>query len=145
MKSGVVTLRHAGIVVTDLDRSLDFYEGLLGLKIKKQAVESGSYADKILGLKNVNVITVKMEAGEGGIIELLQFKSHPRLKKKRDACVIGVTHVAFTVKNLDKEYKRLVAAGIFFNSSPQLSPDGYAKVVFCKDPDGTLIELVEVL
>ncbi|MBI3088771.1 MAG: VOC family protein, partial [Candidatus Colwellbacteria bacterium] len=58
---------------------------------------------------------------------------------------IGCTHVAFTVANLDKEYKRLTEAGIVFNSPPQLPPDGYAKVAFCKDPDGTLIELVEVL
>ena len=34
---------------------------------------------------------------------------------------------------------------IQFNSSPQISPDGYAKVVFCRAPEGTMIELVEVL
>ena len=42
-------------------------------------------------------------------------------------------------------YNRLVEAGVYFNSPPQLSPDGFAKVTFCKDPDGSLIELVEEL
>ena len=34
---------------------------------------------------------------------------------------------------------------IKFNAPPQKSPDGLVKVTFCKDPDGTPIELVEML
>ena len=57
----------------------------------------------------------------------------------------GITHVAFTVDNLDQTYGSLVSDGVKFMAPPQLSPDGAAKVTFCRDPEGNLLELVEVL
>lgn len=137
--------RHVGIVVSDLNAALYFYRDLLGLKIVKESDESGNFIETIQGIKGVNVKTIKMECEDGNLIELLYFKSHLKKAKERPFPEIGASHVAFTVKNLEKEYERLKGFGIFFNSSPQISPDGYAKVTFCKDPDGTLIELVEVL
>ena len=58
---------------------------------------------------------------------------------------IGCSHIALTVPNLDNLYDKLLEQDVVFNSPPQYSPDGYAKVTFCKDPDGSLVELVEVL
>lgn len=139
-------VRHAGITVTDREKALHFYQDLLGLKITKDSQEAGDYIDNMSALKEARVNTIKMAADDGNLIELLVYASHPRQSDpSREICTIGCTHVAFTVENLDKEYKRLTEAGIVFNSPPQLPPDGYAKVAFCKDPDGTLIELVEVL
>ena len=140
------SVRHAGIVITNREKSLRFYRGLLGLKIVKETNESGDYLDDMSALKKVRVNTIKMAADDGSLIELLCFASHSRkADPTREICSIGPSHVAFTVENLDKEYRRLTKAGVVFNASPQFSPDGYAKVTFCKDPDGTLIELVEVL
>mgnify|MGYP000114723570 CR=1 FL=1 len=42
-------------------------------------------------------------------------------------------------------YQKLTESGVKFNAPPQLSPDGYAKVTFCLDPDNTPVELVQVL
>lgn len=139
-------IRHTGIVVTDLEESLCFFRDLLGFKIVKQMEESGGFIDKITGLEDAKVTTVKMAADDGNLIELLYYHSHPRkLNNNNEICRIGVTHIAFSVDNLDAEYKRLLEAGVEFNSPPQLSPDGYAKVAFCKGPDEVFIELVEVL
>ncbi len=135
-----------GIVVSDIDRSLEFYVGLLGLKIKKDMIEQGAFINAILALKVVRVRTVKMEADDGNLVELLWYGSHPRARThKNEICEIGASHVSFTVENLDEEYKRLSEKGIIFSSPPQYSPDGFAKVTFCQDPDGTFIELVEQL
>ena len=139
-------IRHMGIVVSDMEKALYFYRDLLGLKIVKDMNEKGQYIDKILNLHDVAVRTVKIAADDGNLIELLFFESHPAAKHKvKEMHGIGCSHVAFTVENLDADYERLRNGGIVFNSSPQYSPDDYAKVAFCKDPDGTLIELVEVL
>ncbi len=138
--------RHAGITVTDRERALHFYRDLLGLKIVTDSQDSGDYIDNMLALKGVKVNTIKMAADDGNLIELLVYASHPRQPDtSREICAIGCTHIAFTVKNLDKEYERLTEAGVIFNAPPQFPPDGYAKVAFCKDPDGAFIELVEVL
>jgi catechol 2,3-dioxygenase-like lactoylglutathione lyase family enzyme len=140
------SIRHAGIVITDRKKALRFYRDLLGLKIFKDANESGEFIDEILGLTNVKVNTIKMSADDGGLIELLCYSSHPqKTDSKRKIYSIGASHVAFTVDNLDKTFKKLKKAGINFISLPKISPDGNAKVVFCEDPDGTPIELVEII
>ncbi|MDO9580890.1 MAG: VOC family protein [Bacteroidales bacterium] len=138
-------IRHTGIVVVDLEASLHFYRDLLGFHIAKQMEEAGDYIDNISSLRNVKVTTVKMTSPSGQMIELLKYQSHPAEQKNRQICEIGISHIAFTVDDLDIEYERLKDKGIQFNSPPQLSPDGYAKVTFCRAPEGTLIELVEVL
>jgi catechol 2,3-dioxygenase-like lactoylglutathione lyase family enzyme len=142
----VVSLRHAGIVVTDLNKALHFYRDLLGLRIIRSMEEAGAYLDNMLGLDNVRVTTVKLAAVEGPtLVELLKFGSHVDTVGSRTAYTPGPTHIAFTVEDLDVVYARLTQNGVPFNAPPQLSPDGYAKVTFCHDPDGTLVELVQVL
>ena len=139
-------IRHIGIVVRDLEKMLHFYGDLLGLKVVKDQDELGNYIDIIVGLKNTMIRTVKMEADDGSLIELLYFQSHPQVDfNEKKLCNLGISHIAFTVKNLDLEYQRLLKAGVEFISSPQKSTDGFAKVVFCKDLESNFIELVEEL
>ncbi len=144
----MIELRHTGIVVSNMERALYFYRDLLGLKVVRVMEESGKYIDELLGLKDVKVTTVKLSADEGGsLLELLQFKSHPipRFSGERAIYGLGPSHVAFTVSDLKSVYDRLSKAGTVFTSSPVLSPDGLARVVFCEDPDGTPLEIVEQL
>ena len=58
---------------------------------------------------------------------------------------IGIAHIAFTVDDVNAAYDRLKNEGVSFISAPKVSPDGYAKVAFCRAPEGTFVELVEVL
>lgn len=142
----ILNVRHTGIVVGDLEAALHFYGELLGFKVSKRMDECGAYIDNMLGLKGVQVTTVKMAAPDGNLIEILYYRSHPRkARDKREMCEIGVSHVALTVGDLEREYRRLNDAGVQFYAPPQLSPDGYAKVTFCRDPDGNPVELVQVL
>jgi len=138
-------IRHTGVVVADLETSLHFYQDLLGFQIAKEMEEAGAYIDTVLSLHNVKVTTVKLISPSGQMVELLKYHSHPATQTIREICEIGISHIACTVDNLDIEYKKLKDEGISFNSPPQVSPDGYAKVAFCRAPEGTFIELVEVL
>ena len=141
-------VRHIGITVTNMERSLVFYRDLLGLTIERNMNESGQYINNMLSMKDVSVNTVKMSASDKGptLIELLEFKSHPQKSKNNfDVSKIGTSHVALTVNDLDQMYSKLTAVGVKFNAPPQYSPDGYAKVTFCHDPDNIPIELVQVL
>ncbi|HEY41126.1 MAG TPA: glyoxalase [Dehalococcoidia bacterium] len=146
-KKKVLTgIRHTGIVVTDMVKALTFYRDLLGLKVVKDFSEEGDYIDSISGLTGVRVRMVKLTTDDGSMIELLQYLSHPsEAPDNQQLCDIGCSHVAFAVDNIEKEYARLLKSGVSFNCSPYISPDGYAKVTFCADPDGARIELVEVL
>ena len=48
----IKNIRHTGIVVKNLNKSLNFYKNLLGFKIKKRMIESGK-ADKLSRLKKL--------------------------------------------------------------------------------------------
>ena len=138
-------VRHIGIVVNNIENSLKFYRDLLGLKVIKDMDEQGVYIDNMLSLDDVQVKTVKLSADTGNtLIELLDFKSHND-NEVRNFYTIGASHIALTVDNLEDLYKHLSANNIKFNAPPQKSPDGIVKVTFCNDPDGTPIELVEII
>ena len=138
-------VRHIGIVVTDMEKSLKFYRDLLGLKIKSLVDEEGQFLDNILAHENVKNRVAKLYAKNGNaLVELIDSKSYGN-KKDRDFFTIGASHFALTVDDLDETYDYLIKNGVKFTASPQLTPDGFAKVTFCEDPDGTPIELVEVI
>jgi len=142
----MIEVRHIGIVVTNIENSLKFYRDLLGLKIERSMNESGTYIDNMLGFKNVQVKTVKMSAPNGNtLVELLEFNAPVGNNAIRNVHDVGASHVAFTVSDIDETYQKLKQSGVKFNAPPQLSPDGYAKVTFCFDPDKTPIEIVQVL
>lgn len=140
-------VRHFGIVVSDIEKSLHFYQNLLGLKIKLDMLEEGEFIDTILGLQNVQVKTVKMESENGDtLVELLEYRSHKGKKRENYQIFdLGASHIAFTVEDVDAAYERLKGSGVSFNCPPQISSDGKAKVTFCFDPDGVPVELVEEL
>tara|TARA_R110001583_G_scaffold48541_2_gene152084 strand:- start:13988 stop:14413 length:426 start_codon:yes stop_codon:yes gene_type:complete len=135
-------IRHSGIVVSDIDKARRFYEKFFNFSVAREMNESGSFIDKILGYENITVRTVKMYTGSS-MLELLEFKNPEAKAKNREISDYGCTHIAITVQDLNKLYKDLKEDGIRFISEPQTSPDGNAKVCFCRDHDGTYLELVE--
>ena len=142
----IKALRHVGLVVNDLNSSLNFWCEILGFKIVKRLEEKGKALDTMLGLKNVNVTTVKLAAPDGGILELLRFNSHPSsCNWSGNQYSTGLTHIALTVQDIEDAYKRLKQAGVTFPAKPQLSADGKVKAIYAKGPEGIFIELVEDL
>ena len=139
-------IRHTGIVVTDLERSLEFYRDLLGLTPVVDFVEKGDFIDTVSETEGVDLRMVKLTAEDGGMIELLHYRSHPQARHQNNKLYeIGPTHVAFTVEDVDKTYQQWSAKGVKCNNAPIESPDGKAKLFFCQDPDGTFLEIVQML
>jgi len=146
----MIKLRHVGITVSDAEVSIKFYKKL-GFEVFRDMDESGEYIDKFsgLGTDGVDVRTIKMKGTDNSLIELLDYR-YPLWHKStgtetRPINKVGCSHFAVTVDNLDERYTTMLEEGIKFNSEPQLSPDGMAKIAFCRDPDGILIEMVEIV
>ncbi len=138
--------RHTGVVVDDLDKSIRFYRDLLGFKVEKRQFEGVEYIRTLLGNRRIDTLeTVKLSAGNGVILELLKF--NPSAESDLDTTLFstGLTHLAFTVECIDDVYRKMMKQGVEFISEPEVSPDGYAKLVFCKAPDGVYLEMVEIL
>ena len=140
----IVGMRHVGLVVADLDNSIKFWCETMGFSVSRQIEESGPHIDAMMGLENVRVITSKLTAPDGSLLELLCFKSHPdRDKWDGTPYSTGLTHIALTVDDLDETVSRLKKVGVSFPAMPQRSPDGRVKVIYATGPEGVLLELVE--
>jgi catechol 2,3-dioxygenase-like lactoylglutathione lyase family enzyme len=146
----MISLRHIGITVVDMEKMQNFYCNLLGCKVLKTMEESGEVIDNFSGLEGIEVTTTKMELPEGGVVELLKYHSPKgnnvalqNIYKK--IIQIGISHFALSVKDLDSLYENLIKERISFFYEVQTSPDGNVKIAFCRDPEGNILELVEEL
>lgn len=147
--SRVKAIRHFGLVVRDLEKSLAFYEQFLNLRVVSSSREDGDFLDTILAGRNIRLTTVKLAAPTGeALLELLDFQSadpsvKPGAEQRVEYFSPGPTHVAFTVQNVDELHAAIIEAGCLCLSRPQYSPDGKARVFFARDPEGNLLELVQ--
>ena len=140
-------LRHAGIVVRNMQRSIDFYCKVFGFAICVDQVEQGRHIDAFLGLECVEVRTVKMSLGDQGpMLELLDFHSHNGIDEaEKKIYSHGISHIAITVEDIGLVCNRLAKDGLPITSEPIKSPDNKVLLTFAKDPDGNFLEIVEEL
>lgn len=143
----ITTVRHTGIVVTNLEKSLAFYRDALGFgKVVRDVEVNGAFFDTLTDLSDVRIHIAMLETDDGSRLELLQYLSHPGSSlTKNESCTVGCSHVALEVDDIEQTYQQLLEKGIRFHAPPQLDPHGSSKVAYCRDPDGAIVELVEVI
>jgi len=139
-------IHHAAISTTDLQRAIAFYRDLLGFKVIHEFSwpKGSENADTILGLEDTSAKAAMLATGNA-MIELFQFESPvPKSSDpERPVCDHGITHICLYIEDIDAEYNRLKNAGMSFHCPPQ--KDGGMNVTYGRDPDGNVIELMEVL
>ena len=144
----VNVLDHVSVTVSDMDRSLDFYCGLLGLKEVERHRLEGEGISKMAGKENVVMDVVRIVAPETESIEIdLQQYLEPEGKVSNGKLGdVGHSHICFGVPNMAEAYETLCNKGVRFVSEPVSFDLGWAivHVVFFEDPDGYVLELMQV-
>jgi len=143
-----VKIDHVNIVVSDLERSIAFYQDVLGLQRGFEAVLEGVWIETVTGLPGAAAECVFMEAPDQSVrLELLHY-----LKPDGEAVPAntlphtpGIRHLAFQVPDLDGLVARLEALGVALVSPPVQVPFvvasmGRKRLCYFHDPDGTLLE-----
>lgn len=139
---------HAGVTVQSMEKSLDFYCELLGLELYSLRDATEEYIMKIVNVpaEKIRVAFLKVP-GSDAMVELLEYVGVERHPSSVRPCDYGSGHFCLYVSNLDKIYQDLSSKGVQFRSkTPIVSTAGVnkgAKIVYCIDPDGYLIELIE--
>ena len=141
----VVGYRHAGIIVNDMTKSLEFYKDFLGLEVVQDFTDNSEYINKITNIKNGSAHFVKLKMLDGTILELLEYPSHRTKPHNLSILNVGVAHIALRVHSAEQMHKYLISKGIQVLSEPVLSSEGIAKVFFCIDPNGLRVEMVEMV
>ena len=142
----ILETRHVGIVVEDMERSLRFWRDVMGLEVAIDFREEGKFIDTVQSLKGVKLHMIKLRAPDGSVVELLKDESHSTPPPERnELCDRGIRHVAFTVADADASWRKLKAEGCELLSVPVTAPDGKARLFFTRDPEGNLLEIVQMI
>ena len=147
MIQSVKVLDHISVTVSNMERSLAFYCNTLGLKEVEHHRLEGDTISKMAGKPGV-IMEVRRLAAPGTpniLLDLQQYVSpHGKLSGAKLGDVAHA-HFCFGLPDVWAAYRELSAKGIEFVSEP-VSFDldwGIVHVVFMKDPDGFIIELVQ--
>ena len=117
-----------GIVVKDIRKSLDFYQGLLGLKkIEEMPLWFGTMHRMGFGESFVKLIDPK-KVPAGGKVGLDQ--------------ELGFRYLTFVIGNIDEICQACEKAGVPFElPKKELRPG--VRIAMVRDPDGNVVEFVQ--
>ena len=139
----MLRLSHAtvdiAITCSDFAASLDFYHNKLGFEIVLD-LEIPDDLARDVGLAPTGFRQVRLQAGNT-LIKLMEIESPP--PKPTDEFSAGVRWLTFFVDDIQQTVKDLKQNGVKFLSEPISAPDA-AGVACTPDPDGILIELVQI-
>lgn len=127
----VIQVHHSCIVVSDVEKAVDFYRGILGLEVITTI--SGKEGKSRLAL---------LKAGDD-TIELIQADPAHKLVALQK---VGNMHFAFRVSDIHKMYDELTRKGVRFVAPPQEVAEGPLKGwiwCYCYDSDNVQFELIE--
>jgi len=117
---------HTRFRVSDMDKSIYFYQDILGMKVVEQ--KTSPRGSKLVFLKFPDMDCE---------LELCSFPDSGNVNVPED-----LVHLAFEVDDLERCIKRLKVAGILITEGPIESSNG-TRFIFTEDPDKYEIELMQ--
>ncbi len=122
---------HTMIRVKDLDKSIEFYTGLLGMELLSRTdYPGGKFTLAFVGYG---------DASSNAVIEL----THNWDQEEAYDLGNGFGHVAIGVPDIYDTCEKLEAAGANIPRPPGAMMHGTTVIAFVDDPDGYKIELIE--
>ena len=120
---------HTCYRVLDLDRSIDFYKGKLGLELTREVPIGDDATNAFFSVP-------------GDPESRLELTLNHDQDEPYDLGT-GYSHVAFAVEDLDALAQKFEeAGGVHFESKPHAMSSG-TRIFFVRDPDGYRIEFIE--
>jgi glyoxylase I family protein len=128
----LIGFEHIGMTSADLDRTIAFYCGLLGLRLvlRKRQANGGEVAF--------------LDAG-GGMLEVSCPPGPIESARTVPSEEAGLRHITLAFSDIDAVRDRLTAEGFTMTEAPRLAFNSeiLKRVAFCLDPDGIVVELAE--
>lgn len=125
-KNFIKGIDHVALIVCDMDRSLNFYNNMLGLKILHDGRGDGGDKKSFLGIQEKSMVALTENA-------------HKNMGRNLDN---SVSHIAFKVDNLDRAKASLESKGIEFIEEKKDS-NGKPVAYHFLDPDGFELEIYD--
>ena len=140
----VRSFSHCGITVSDFNKAVRFYWDVFRCPLVGVA---DTPSDRVRDFFGVDADRPTCKIGwirvpGGAVLEIFEFQPN---QSPADILWnrVGLTHISFNVRNIQKWYDYLVRKGVECVGQPERSPRGHT-FFFVKDFDGNLIELMDL-
>jgi len=145
-KITVFGFNHTAFVVSDLDRTIGFFQDLLGFELTSRAPRDKMAIQAMTGLTNVD-IEVAYLRGFGQWIELIRYKAPAdRGKGLPKIYEDGAGHIAFDVEDATLAVEAAGAFGLRQIGdivTIDQGPNRGRKVVYLQSEEGLSVEFIE--
>ena len=140
-------ISHIGLCVRDMDKSLEFYRDILGMKVTADGptdpTEGGrahNYAHRRTARRRVS-----LSYGEGRTKPSLTLTSHPGDEPDGQPIMldqVGISHFSFSVPNVKALAEELISKGVRLAGPLEAytNPQGEIRSIYVHDPDGILVQ-----
>lgn len=124
---------HTSIRTSNMNRSINFYTKLMGLKLLNR---------REIPQNNAEIAFLQDPDGKGAKLELTFYRKQKKFIQAEYEDRL-FDHLAFEVNDMKKTISTMQKEKITITDEPfRLGPTG-PLIAFIEDPDGTLIELIE--
>jgi lactoylglutathione lyase len=123
---------HASIRTSNMDKSIDFYSRLLGLKLQSR---------REIKQNNAEIAFLQDAQGKGCTLELTFYRNQTKFSQPEYEERL-FDHLGFEVADMNKTLSAMRKENITITDEP-FKLGSNTTIAFIEDPDGTLIELIE--
>lgn len=139
----VRSISHVGVTVTNFERAVAWYNKYFGFKLISEQILDKEVVSSLWPLYQVEDTTVRLgflRAPKGQVVEIFEF-SNQKEGRHHEWNKPGLSHFTLDVKNISRWYEEY-KNDLDFVIEPQVTDGNHW--VFLKDPDGNLIELIDL-
>ncbi|QLK27228.1 VOC family protein [Natrinema zhouii] len=135
-----LSAHHVGITVADLEETLAFYRDVLDLSVADRFSVGGEAFSDAVGVEGASANFAHLEAG-GARIELVEYDPEARGSPAGGLNQPGASHVGLSVDDLES-FAETLPDDVPTLSEPRTTESG-TTIMFLRDPEGNLIEVLE--
>ncbi|MFO1171839.1 MAG: VOC family protein [Hyphomicrobiaceae bacterium] len=142
----ITGFNHTSFTVRDLDRALAFWVGAVGFGPAEPSARQGKWQEGVTGVAGAE-LRVAHIYGHGTHMELIEYTGGAAPEHRFEPSTPCAGHICFETDDIVADWVRLMAAG----ARPQgqithvdNGPGKGLKAAYLRDPDGIIIELVEM-
>lgn len=142
---------HSGVVVEDIYKAIEFYNGVLGLEIDEAPGEwvTDFNETRAMGVGDVLHRIASLKCADGSKVELIEFENSKVLEGSELSDYNGKEHMSFLVDDINAYVEKLAEHGLKPFAAPMewetsAAKDGKAYWMMFRDPFGVVIEMMQM-
>jgi len=135
-----LSAHHAAVTVADLDRAVAFYRDTFDFDVIDRFEVAGEAFATAVGVPDATGRFAHLDGG-GVRVELVEYEPQGDAVERADLNQPGAHHLGLAVDDVDAFHDRL-SGDVDTLSDPRTTDSG-TRILFLRDPEGNLIEVIE--